>query len=70
MKGQQCTKVREWYNTTGLEPGHSEHVKKADAFLRMCEFFEDTEDGLYTLGELQQYLKDVSKVEESTVQGG
>ena len=24
-------------------------------FLTMCEWFEDSEDGLYTLGELQQY---------------
>ena len=32
-------------------------------FLRMCEWFED---GIYTLGELQQYLKDISEVEDNT----
>ena len=31
----------------------------------MCEWFEDSEDGLYTLGELQQYLKDISEMEDN-----
>ena len=29
----------------------------------MCEWFED---GVYTLGELQQYLKDISKADDNT----
>ena len=35
-------------------------------FLRMFEWFEDWEDGLYTLGELQIYVKDISEVEDRT----
>ena len=31
----------------------------------MCEKCEDSEDGLYTLGELQQYIKDISEVEDN-----
>ena len=31
----------------------------------MCEWSEDSEDGLYTLGEMQQYLKDISEVEDN-----
>ena len=32
-------------------------------FLRMCEWFED---GIYTLGKLQQYLKDISEGDDNT----
>ena len=49
-----------------MRPGRPEVSKKADAFLRMCKWLEDTEDSLYTLGELQQYLKVIFKIEDNS----
>ena len=42
LNGRQCSKVRERYSTTGWGPGRPQYLKKADAFLRMCEWLEDS----------------------------
>ena len=49
-----------WFGTRS-----SKTSEEGWCFLRMCEWFEDSEDGLYTPGELQQYLKDISEVEDN-----
>ena len=58
------SKVREPYSTTGLGLRRPEDPK-ANAYLRMYEWLEDSEDGIYTLGELQQYLKEISEGEDN-----
>ena len=63
----QCFKVRERYVKHNWFGTQSSRTSEEDpwCFLRTCEWFEDSEDGLYTLGELQQYLKDISEVEDN-----